>query len=60
MMEMATTYTKTVSMLGVEIMALRDTIVVLHTLAHTLESMGARRELLARVTVLEKLTNQLL
>lgn len=59
-MEFATTYTKTVSMLGAEIMAVRDTIVVLHALAHKLDDPVARRELLTRVTVLEKLSNQLM
>ena len=59
-MELTTTYTKTVSLLGVEIMAARDSIVVLHALAMKLDDPKAKRELLARVDVLEKLTNQLM
>lgn len=59
-MEMATTYTKTVSLLGAEILALRDTIAVLHALAHKPDNLKARRELLVRVDVLQKLTNQLI
>jgi len=59
-MELATTYTKTVSLLGAEIFAIRDTIAVLHALAHTLDDAGARRNLLVRVDVLEKLSNQLM
>lgn len=59
-MELATTYTKTVSLLGAEIVAIRDTIVVLHALAHKLDDPAARRELLVRVDVLEKLSNQLM
>jgi len=60
MLEMATIYTKAVSLLGAEIMALRDTCVVMHALAHKLDDPHARRELLARVNVLENLSNQLM
>lgn len=57
--DMATTYTKTVSLLGAEIFALRDTIAILHALAHKLGG-PASRDLMVRVEVLEKLTNQLM
>lgn len=59
-MELATTYTKTVSMLGAEIVALRDLIVVIHALAMKLDDPSARRELLTRVDCLEKITNQMM
>lgn len=57
-MELATTYTKTVSVLGVEVLALRDLVSVCHALAFKLDG-TVRTELLARVTVLENVTNQL-
>ncbi len=58
-MELATTYTKTVSVLGVEVLALRDLCVICHALAFKLDDLHARKELLARITVLENVSNQL-
>jgi hypothetical protein len=58
-MELATTYTKTVSLLGVEVLALRELVVVCHALAFKLDDTTARKELLARVNVLENVSNQL-
>lgn len=59
-MELATTYTKTVSLLGAEILAVRDSVAVLHALAHKLDDPRAKRELLTRADVLENLSNQLI
>lgn len=59
-MELATTYTKTVSVLGAEVMALRSLIVVCHALAMKLDDPVARKELQARADVLENVTNQLM
>lgn len=59
-MELATTYTKAVSILGAEILSVRESIVVLHALAMKLDDPVARRALLSQVTVLEKLSNQLM
>ena len=56
----ATTYTKTISLLGAEVMALRNLIVVCHALASKLDDPFAQKELLVYVDVLEKVTNQLM
>lgn len=59
-MEMATTYTKTVSVLGAEIMALRNLIVVCHALASKLDDPVAVKSLRAYVDVLVNVSNQLM
>lgn len=58
MLEMATHYTKAVTMLGAEVLALRHLITVNRALAQRLEG-HAQRELACYVVVLEKLVIQL-